>query len=301
MSMGMRRGQLRDLARLLSTMDPEEQRARIARLGPEELLMLDTAFEAWAHEAQLPPAKDGWRTWLMMAGRGFGKTRAGAEWVHELAWSRPVRIALVAATIDEARRVMVEGASGVLSVARRFRHKLKWEPSKGELTWPRGSVAQLYSGDNADGLRGPEHGFAWCAATRGRACGRLRRGAAASSPSCCAHRGAMFYRRQRSNGRMGGVCRPRGCLHHGGWRYIPPVNGMCFYVRSEQASACYRAGQWELGVLRGSSVVIGADQVLGLRSAAIADPTGGTVADAEARAAIAAMIAALRAHGLISP
>ena len=162
MSMAKRRKLLRDYVLKLAAMPPEEQRARLARLTPEEILMLDTAFEAWAHEGQLPPGDEGWRTWLMMAGRGFGNTRAGAEWVYELAWSRPVRIALVGATIDEARRVMVEGASGLLSIARRWRHKVKWEPSKGELTWQRGSVATLYSGDNADGLRGPEHAFAWC-------------------------------------------------------------------------------------------------------------------------------------------
>lgn len=172
MSMALRRRQLRDFVRKLADMDAGEQRQRIAKLGPDELLLLDSAFEAWAHDAQLPPFDEGWRTWLMMAGRGFGKTRAGAEWIYELAWSRPVRIALVGATIDEARRVMVEGTSGVLSIARRCRHPIKWEPSKGQLTWPRGSVAQLYSGDNADGLRGPEHAFAWCSSVAGRAgCG----------------------------------------------------------------------------------------------------------------------------------
>jgi phage terminase large subunit-like protein len=98
----------------------------------------------------------------MMAGRGFGKTRAGAEWVEKIARSRPgVRIALVGATIDEARRVMVEGVSGVLGVAKRRRHRVKWEPSIGRLRWPNGSEAQLFSGDNPDGLRGPEHDFAW--------------------------------------------------------------------------------------------------------------------------------------------
>jgi phage terminase large subunit-like protein len=98
----------------------------------------------------------------MMAGRGFGRTRAGAEWVNGLAQSTPKRIALVAATIDEARSVMVEGVSGILSVARKQRVRVRWEPSKGELTWPKGSVARLFSGDNADGLRGPEHHVAWC-------------------------------------------------------------------------------------------------------------------------------------------
>ena len=143
-------------------LEPEKQRALLAELSPADLLAFDAQYEFWASQGQIPPREEGWRTWLMLAGRGFGKTRAGAEWVHRLALARPVRIALVAATIDEARRVMVEGASGVLSVARRLRHKVKWEPSKSELSWRSGSVAQLYSGDNADGLRGPEHHFAWC-------------------------------------------------------------------------------------------------------------------------------------------
>ena len=158
-----RRRVLAAFVRRLAYLQPGEQRAALAKLSPADLLFVDALFEAWAHDGQLPPAQDGWRTWLMMAGRGFGKTRAGAEWVYELAWSRPVRIALVGATIDDARRVMVEGTSGLLSIARRWgHHKVKWEPSKGELTWPRGTVATLYSGDHPDGLRGPEHGFAWC-------------------------------------------------------------------------------------------------------------------------------------------
>jgi len=111
--------------RLLQKLPPEEQRARIATLSPEELLSFDGWFEFWAHNGQLPPSSDGWRVWLMMAGRGFGKTRAGAEWIHRLALSRPVRIALVGATIEEARSVMVEGVSGVLSVARLYRHRVK--------------------------------------------------------------------------------------------------------------------------------------------------------------------------------
>lgn len=99
----------------------------------------------------------------MMAGRGFGKTRAGAEWIESLARSRPgVRIALVGATMDEARRVMAEGISGVLSVARRNRSRAKWEPAIGRIRWPNASAAQLFSGDNPEGLRGPEHDFAWC-------------------------------------------------------------------------------------------------------------------------------------------
>ena len=158
MSSGLTEEQFRRFVRL----SREEQRALIAGLSPADALAFDADFETWAAKGQLPPQKDGWRTWLMMAGRGFGKTRAGAEWVHRLARGRPMRIALVAATIEEARAVMVEGVSGILSVARRHRQRVNWEPSRGRLTWSRGSVAQLFSGDNADGLRGPEHHAAWC-------------------------------------------------------------------------------------------------------------------------------------------
>jgi len=143
-------------------MSSNELAAWLAKCRPQDLLMLDAAFELWAAKGQIEPDETGWRVWLMMAGRGFGKTRAGAEWVHRLALTGRKRIALVAASIDEARAIMVEGMSGLLNVARRQRVPVRWEPSLGRLTWPMGSVAQLFSGDHADGLRGPEHHFAWC-------------------------------------------------------------------------------------------------------------------------------------------
>ncbi len=152
----------RDEALRFRLLSADKQRELIESLSAAELLELDADFELCAHDDQIPPETDGWRVWLMMAGRGFGKTRAGAEWINRLARSRGLRIALVAARIDEARSVMVEGASGLLAVARKHRVRLKWEPSLKRLTWPSGTVAELYSGDHADGLRGPEHGFAWC-------------------------------------------------------------------------------------------------------------------------------------------
>jgi phage terminase large subunit-like protein len=152
----------REIIRALARASPEEQRRIIWSMSTADLLALDADFEGWAHDNQLPPKGEGWRVWLMLAGRGFGKTRAGAEWVEKLARSRPgVRMALAGASIDEARRIMVEGVSGVLAAARRNRSKVVWEPSIGRLKWPNGSEAQLFSGDNADGLRGPEHDFAW--------------------------------------------------------------------------------------------------------------------------------------------
>jgi phage terminase large subunit-like protein len=141
----------------------EEQARIINSMTPLDLGALDAWFEFWAHKNQLPPNGEGWRTWLMLAGRGFGKTRAGAEWIFGVANARPgVCIALVGATIADARSIMVEGVSGLLTVARNHGRRLSWEPSLGRLKWPNGSQAQLFSGDNADGLRGPEHDFAWC-------------------------------------------------------------------------------------------------------------------------------------------
>ena len=147
---------------MLKAATEEQQRRAIKHFSVDDLLKLDADFETWAHWNQLPPNGEGWRTWLMMAGRGFGKTRAGAEWIHRLANGRAgVQVALIGATIADARSIMVEGVSGLLTIARRHRRRLNWEPSLGRLKWPNGSVAQLFSGDSPDGLRGPEHDFAW--------------------------------------------------------------------------------------------------------------------------------------------
>src|SRR5436190_4630705 len=144
----------RELLQRFLSLSPEEQAERLAGMSFADMLAFDAEFEVWAHEGQLPPGGEGWRVWLMLAGRGFGKTRAGAEWVHRLAMMGGKRIALVAASIDEGRAVMVEGISGLLAIGRNHKIKVRWEPSLGKLTWPKGSVATLYSGDNPDGLRG---------------------------------------------------------------------------------------------------------------------------------------------------
>jgi phage terminase large subunit-like protein len=120
----------------------------------------------WSRPSQQAPDGD-WRVWLLMAGRGFGKTRAGAEWVLDLAGEAaaagkpPPRIALVGSTADEARAVMVEGSSGILACADE-RERPEWEPSLGRLTFPSGARAAVFSGANPEALRGPEHDFAWC-------------------------------------------------------------------------------------------------------------------------------------------
>jgi uncharacterized protein DUF2793 len=86
----------------------------------------------------------------------------------------------------------------------------------------------------------------------------------------------------------------------GGWRHLAPVEGMSVMVRSSGEAAVYRSGGWELGTVRGSSLVISGQQVIGARGTAIADPSGGAQVDAEARAAIGAILSALRQHGLIA-
>lgn len=161
----------------LARMSDAEQENFIAAMRPEDVLKMDASFETWAQRGQIPPSSEGWRVWLMMAGRGFGKTRAGAEWIHRLAMSAPKRrIALVGATLDEARDVLVEGQSGVMAVA--LRHGMKLTFSGRTVKWPNGSRGLLYSGDSPEGLRGPEHHFAWAAAPdrhRGRGGGGKRR------------------------------------------------------------------------------------------------------------------------------
>jgi phage terminase large subunit-like protein len=134
----------------------------IARIPDHAIVGLYNSWKLWGRDEQRPPQGD-WRVWLMMAGRGFGKTRAGAEWVSDLAMrgNAATRIALVGATLDEVRHVMVEGESGLLSVALHGETP-EWVPTQKRLTWPTGAQAGLYSGCNPEGLRGPQHHVAWC-------------------------------------------------------------------------------------------------------------------------------------------
>jgi len=118
-------------------------------------------WRVWARPSQLPPEGD-WRIWLLLAGRGFGKTRSGAEWVRAQAESgAALRIALVAPTARDARLVMVEGESGLLAIAPDTMRPV-FEPSKRQLTWPNGAIATLFSADEPDRLRGPQFDAAWC-------------------------------------------------------------------------------------------------------------------------------------------
>jgi Terminase large subunit, T4likevirus-type, N-terminal len=113
-----------------------------------------------ARPSQRPPAGE-WRTWLICAGRGFGKTRSAAEWVrHRVETGAARRIALVGATAADVRDVMVEGPSGLLAVCPPWARP-RYEPSKRRLTWPGGAIATTFSADEPDRLRGPQSDCAW--------------------------------------------------------------------------------------------------------------------------------------------
>ena len=150
-----------DLLEFLLELDEPERLIRLRSLTDAQKEEFSTHWKLWARSTQLPPPGN-WRTWLIMAGRGFGKTRAGAEWVRAIADAQPdARIALVGASLGEARAVMVEGESGLLAVCPPDRTPV-FEPSLRRLSWPNGAQASIYSALEPEALRGPQHSHAWC-------------------------------------------------------------------------------------------------------------------------------------------
>lgn len=108
------------------------------------------------------PTKLNWLTWVVLAGRGFGKTRIGAEWVRGIVASKKAgRIAIISPTSADARDVVVEGESGIMSICPNW-DRPTYEPTKRRLTWNNGAIATLYSSQEPDRLRGPQHDAAWC-------------------------------------------------------------------------------------------------------------------------------------------
>jgi phage terminase large subunit-like protein len=147
-------------ARQFAKLPTAQKQAMLAKLSAEELQALYYDWSFWARPAQCAPKGD-WRIWMILAGRGFGKTRSGAEWVRQMATCHPhARIALVAATYAEGRAVMIEGESGLLTISEASQRPT-YEPSLRRLRWPGGAVATLYSAEDFDGLRGAQHHFAW--------------------------------------------------------------------------------------------------------------------------------------------
>ncbi|MBO6510135.1 MAG: DNA-packaging protein, partial [Roseibium sp.] len=141
---------------------PEDQRAAIlAELSEEDCEALLYDWDGFlARPNQLAPAGD-WDIWMVLAGRGFGKTRIGSEWVKAQQRAGIGRFALIGETAADTRDVMVEGESGLLSIYPKSERPL-YEPSKRRVTWDNGAVATLYNATEPDQLRGPQHGAAWC-------------------------------------------------------------------------------------------------------------------------------------------
>ncbi len=146
--------------RKFSKKSKAEKLAFIATLTDDEAVRLQFTWQAWARDKQLTPP-GAWATWVIMAGRGFGKTRTGAEqtriWAEE---DSNARIALVARTAADIRDVMVEGESGILAISPPW-FKPHYEPSKRRLTWPNGAQATTYSAEQPDQLAGPQHTKFW--------------------------------------------------------------------------------------------------------------------------------------------
>ncbi len=112
-----------------------------------------------ARPDQLPPDQN-WLIWLLLGGRGSGKTRAGAEWIRERVKKGARRIALIAASYNEAREVMIEGESGLLNIGPPEERPVYYS-SRRRLEWPSGAVGQIFSGEDPDGLRGPQFDTGW--------------------------------------------------------------------------------------------------------------------------------------------
>ena len=183
------RRQARAILAVLRRMAPEERARTLCRLPEPVIRAIEEEWWWQAHGGQIEPRED-WRVWLIMAGRGFGKTRAGAEWVWARVreWERhgdrrrngdsylphggagtslavgesncPLRIALVGGSLDEVAKVMIEGESGLIACARPGEEP-RWMPSRRTLLFANGAMAFAYSGERPGQLRGPQHHFAW--------------------------------------------------------------------------------------------------------------------------------------------
>ncbi len=160
------RHELRSGAAWIASEPAEVQAAFLDSLSEGELLALPFLFDFWALPHQLPPEGD-WKTWVILGGRGAGKTRAGAEWVRSMVeGARPQdlgqarRVALVGETIDQVREVMIFGESGLIACAPPDRRPV-WEAARRRLVWPNGAIAQAFSAHDPESLRGPQFDAAW--------------------------------------------------------------------------------------------------------------------------------------------
>ena len=151
---------------MIASATPQQQAAFLAGLTHSQLRALPHLFDFWAMPHQLPPEGD-WRSWVIMGGRGAGKTRAGSEWVRSMVEGRTPqakgvarRMAIIGETYDQAREVMVFGDSGIMACAPADRRP-EWISGRRMLRWPNGAVATLYSAFDPEALRGPQFDAVW--------------------------------------------------------------------------------------------------------------------------------------------
>ncbi len=155
------------MAALIASLPRDQIETLIDGLSPNAQASMPYLFEVWGYGGhQLPPRQD-WSTWLILGGRGAGKTRAGAEWVRSqvegatpLSHGRRNKVCLIAETIDQAVEVMIHGESGLLACTPSDRMP-KYSTGRKVLIWPNGAQARVFSASNPESLRGPQFDCAW--------------------------------------------------------------------------------------------------------------------------------------------
>lgn len=228
---------------MLADLEPAEVPLVLRAMGDAQVEQANR-FPHWATPGQIPPPGE-WRTWAIVGGRGFGGTYAGAQWVLARAreGSGKTRIALVGATLDDARRVMVE--EGVLPCARGNEVR-DWSPSRREIMFGSGARATLFSGGSAAMLRGPEHDFAWCdeIAKWGQAkdaWDNLQLGLRRGANPC-----AVVTTTPRAGSIVAGLIGEPDCVRTGGGGRLNPYLGNGFFRAMERRYAGTRRGAKEL-------------------------------------------------------
>ena len=157
-------------AATLRELPQDKVEAALKALGPDKLDELQHSWDFWARPEQIQPEGKDWNNWFINSGRGWGKTRCGAEWVREQVKAGHKRIACIASTNSDILRVMVQGESGFLNVCWKGdkTHKGKemgfpvWSPTKRTLEWANGARVEFYSAEEPERLRGPQFSAAWC-------------------------------------------------------------------------------------------------------------------------------------------
>jgi len=157
-------------AQTLRDLPPAKAKEVLSKLSKKQAEELKSNWQFWGRPEQMAPLATDWNVWFINAGRGFGKTRAGVEWVREQVKLGHKRIAAVASTNSDIERVMVKGESGFLNCCSKLDKTYKgvemgyplWSPTKRSLVWENGAKVEFYSAEEPERLRGPQFSAAWC-------------------------------------------------------------------------------------------------------------------------------------------